>query len=85
MINAALVPLETQLFCLRNTNFSTLSGFDLGEDKSSTAVPAHRSQFHGDNEEAEGVFPSLRNGKTKQLSLWSPNWRKPEILFNNPC
>lgn len=56
MINAALVPLGRQLFCLRNINFSSLSCFDLGEDMSSSAVPAHRSQFHGDNEGAEVNF-----------------------------
>lgn len=77
MINAAQVPLETQLFCLTNTNFSTLSCFDLGEDTSST--PARRSQFHGDNEETEVYFHVSETGKQSSSAYWT--WTDVRLNF----
>lgn len=79
MINAALVPLGSQLFCLRSTNFSSLSCFDSGEDMSSTALPALRAQVHGGNEGAEVYFYLSEMGK--QSSSAYGTWTDVSLNF----
>lgn len=79
-INTTLVPLVSQLFCLRNTNFSTLSCFDLG--KVNIYPPLLYKpidpQYHGDNEEAEVYLHLSEMGK--QSSSTYGSWT--EVSFN---
>lgn len=79
-INTILVPLVSQLCCLRNTSFSRLFCFDWG--KVNIYPPLLYKpidpQYHGDNEEAEVYFHLPEKGKHSTSAY--RNWT--EVSFN---